>query len=204
MIEIVGSFKNEKIKFTFGESIPELLSIGGDQKYVYMPFGFYKVKKCKRSQTKGNVIGVDALCYNNGSIELILNRLGTKSFYEGAVKKEEQVGKAEPSKTNTNWNKPTPKINLFLRKIYARRENSKRYHDGDKNNSCQLDLLMLLFNELMKKNLSWAEKRLAEIHVAYKNKIKTNLGSKIEDIKNEDLINLIAHNKANLIIVCQP
>ncbi|OTN65882.1 Uncharacterized protein PKNOH_S100036800 [Plasmodium knowlesi] len=149
MIEIVGSFKNEKIKFTFGESIPELLSIGGDQKYVYMPFGFYKVKKCKRSQTKGNVIGVDALCYNNGSIELILNRLGTKSFYEGAVKKEEQVGKAEPSKTNTNWNKPTPKINLFLRKIYARRENSKRYHDGDKNNSCQLDLLMLLFNELV-------------------------------------------------------
>ncbi|SCN61811.1 conserved Plasmodium protein, unknown function [Plasmodium chabaudi adami] len=45
---------------------------------------------------------------------------------------------------------------------------------------------------------------LAEIHVEYKNKVQTNFGSKIKDITDEDLINLIAHNKAETIIVCQP
>ncbi|CRG99643.1 conserved Plasmodium protein, unknown function [Plasmodium relictum] len=49
-----------------------------------------------------------------------------------------------------------------------------------------------------------AENRLAEIHVEYNSKIQTNVGSKIKDITDEDLINLMAHNKAEIIIVCQP
>ncbi|CRG94149.1 conserved Plasmodium protein, unknown function [Plasmodium gallinaceum] len=48
------------------------------------------------------------------------------------------------------------------------------------------------------------QNRLAEIHVEYNNKIQTNVGSKIKDITDEDLINLMAHNKAEIIIVCQP
>ncbi|KYN99467.1 putative membrane protein [Plasmodium gaboni] len=47
-------------------------------------------------------------------------------------------------------------------------------------------------------------KRLAEIHVEYKKKIQTNLGSKIKDITDHDLIKLITYNKAETIVVCQP
>ncbi|SPJ10505.1 conserved Plasmodium membrane protein, unknown function [Plasmodium sp. DRC-Itaito] len=47
-------------------------------------------------------------------------------------------------------------------------------------------------------------KRLAQIHVEYKKKIQTNIGSKIKDITDHDLIKLITYNKAETIVVCQP
>ncbi|SBS82730.1 conserved Plasmodium protein, unknown function [Plasmodium ovale] len=59
-------------------------------------------------------------------------------------------------------------------------------------------------DNVQKEVLKNGEKRLAEIHVEYMNKIQTNFGSKIKDITDEDLINLIALNKAETIVVCQP
>ncbi|EUD67477.1 hypothetical protein C922_02183 [Plasmodium inui San Antonio 1] len=353
MIEIVDSFEHGKIKFTVWEPLFEFLSIGGGEKYVYMPLGFYEAKKCKRSHTKGNGLGVDPLCDNYGSIEFSLRKGETEPFYEGALQREQYVGSAKPAKTDANWNKPPPGNKFPCMENLPKEGNPKRYNHGDENNSCQVDPLMQLFNELMAErereknsffhhsntfveegeayadnvlisyiakkhthkntskpcgsvggisntslylshcltpliknlllsnpiliflfqdpaicdlcakrmtivgettrggkkrykkgsppNYKWmikfasllfflailiatiwiflkrkkckmkdeknprsAKKRLAEIHVAYKSKIQTNFGSKIKDITDEDLINLIAHNKAELIIVCQP
>ncbi|CAG9478798.1 unnamed protein product [Plasmodium vivax] len=358
MVEIVDSFEHQKVKFTVWEPLFELLSIGGGQKYVHMPLGFYEAKKCRRSHTKGNAIGGNTPWDNYGSADFELNRGGNEPFCEGALEGK-RVGDAKAAKaaklamTNANWNKAPPGNKFVCTEHLPKGGNTKRYHYGDENNSCQVDPLMQLFNELMaerekeknsffhhsngftqgseahadnvlisyiakkfgqrhtsklcapgggiseatlylshrltpliknlllsnpiliflfedpaicglcakrttivgeptrggkKKNKKWsppnyksmlksasillllailmatiwillkrkkckmkdekiprgAEKRLAEIHVAYKNKIQTNFGSKIKDITDEDLINLIAHNKAELIIVCQP
>ncbi|GAB66026.1 hypothetical protein PCYB_081870 [Plasmodium cynomolgi strain B] len=204
MIEIVDSFEHEKIKFTVWEPLFEFLSIGGNQKYVYMPLGFYEAKKCKRNHTKGNVIGVDALCDNYGSIEFRLNRGETEPFYEDpaicdlCAKRMTIVGepKRGGKKRYKKWSLPSYKSMLKIASLLL-----------------LLAILMATIWIFLKrkkckmkdeKNPRCAEKRLAEIHVAYKNKIQTNFGSKIKDITDEDLINLIAHNKAELIIVCQP
>ncbi|SOS78738.1 conserved Plasmodium membrane protein, unknown function [Plasmodium sp. gorilla clade G1] len=78
---------------------------------------------------------------------------------------------------------------LFIYVIIRKKQNKKNVQNKEINKNT--------YNE---KNL----KRLAEIHVEYKKKIQTNLGSKIKDITNRDLIKLITYNKADSIVVCQP
>ncbi|VWU51839.1 conserved membrane protein, unknown function [Hepatocystis sp. ex Piliocolobus tephrosceles] len=57
---------------------------------------------------------------------------------------------------------------------------------------------------LAEPNLQKYEKTPAEIHVQYMNKVQTNFGSKIKNITDNDLINLMANNNAETIVICQP